>query len=119
MNCFLAYATCEGCKICEDAFVYFWNYHKMWGAHSGLTSAPSTNLITRWDGIINSLCPASGRVVNCIDDGGFRIVVTDLLCILGDCLLTVAHRCAVDCSIFQRWDEGVAKVPKNAKRKCE
>ena len=55
--------TCEGYRICEDALVCFWNNHGTWGAYTGLTSAPFTNVVTRWDGFSDSLCPASGRFV--------------------------------------------------------
>ena len=48
-------------RICEDALVYSWNNRKTWGAYTGLTSAPFTNLLTRWDGRVKSLCPTSGR----------------------------------------------------------
>ena len=81
----------EGSSICEDAFVYFWNNGKTWGAYTGLTSAPFTSVVTRWNGGVNSLCPTSGRFVsyagnsssgNDDDDVGdfdFRkIVVVDL-----------------------------------------
>ena len=72
-------------RICEDALVYFWN--NRFGTevlYTGLilTSAPFTNIVTRWDERINSLCPTSGRFVYVTDDddGNFvrRIVVVDL-----------------------------------------
>jgi hypothetical protein len=82
------YGVCEGYRICEDALVYFW-YNRTktvtWGAYAGLTSAPFTNLIRRWNGYIHSICPTSGRFVYCTDDRdgdgsfiGSRMVVVDL-----------------------------------------
>ena len=74
----------EGYHICEDALVYFWNHRKTWGAYAVLTSAPFTNVVTRWnsDGRVGSLCPTSGRFVCWAydDDGSFnyKIVVVDL-----------------------------------------
>ena len=74
----------EEYRICEDALVYFWNNHKTWGAYTGLTSAPFTKIVTRWDAHVKSLCPASGRAICRTDDGvggrkkRRRIVVVDL-----------------------------------------
>ena len=67
----LAFKFCEGYRICEDALVSFWTNHEMWGAYTGLTSAPFANVVTRWDGLgrVDSLCPASGRFVYCTEDG--------------------------------------------------
>ena len=78
-----AYRCCDGFRICEDALVYFWNNRKTWGAYAGSTSAPFTNVVTRWDGHIDSLCPTSGRFVYCTDDGDGTsinrlIIVVDL-----------------------------------------
>ena len=74
-----------GYKICEDALVCVWNNRKTWGAYAGLTSAPFTDVVTRWNGPIDSLCPASGRFVYRTDstddsDGSIseRIVVVYL-----------------------------------------
>ena len=68
-------------RICENALVYFWNYPEAWEAYVGLTTAPFTNALTRWDGRVRSLCPTSGRSV-CRDlEGSFfndRIIVADL-----------------------------------------
>jgi hypothetical protein len=75
----------EGYRICEGALVYFWKDRRTWGAHTGLTSAPFTNVVTQWNGSTDSLCPASGRFVYCTDnrddDEDFiteRLVVVDL-----------------------------------------
>jgi hypothetical protein len=77
----------EGYRICEDVLVYFWNNHydsrnKTWGANTGLTSAPFTNVVTRWNGWVESLCPVLGRFVYFANDGdeleNNRIVVADL-----------------------------------------
>ena len=73
-------------RICDDALVHFWNNgsHKAWGAFAGLTSAPFTNAVTRWNGYFHSLCPTSGRFVYRPYDGegrsscSNRIVVVDL-----------------------------------------
>ena len=77
------YKVCEGYRICEDTLVYYWNNRcKTWGAYAGLISAPFTNVVTRWNGRVDSLCPASGRFVytdNC--RGSFNsctTVVVDL-----------------------------------------
>ena len=59
---------CDGYMVCEDALVYFWNNRKTWGAYTGLTSAPFTNVVTRCNGHIDSLCPTSSRFVNRTDD---------------------------------------------------
>ena len=70
----------DGCRICEDALVYFWKNrdYKTWGVFSGLTSAPFTNVVTRWNGYADSLCPASGRFVRYKQKGhDGRIVVVD------------------------------------------
>ena len=71
------YVLFQDYRICEDALVYFWRNHKTWGAHIGLTSAPFTNVVTRWQGYMDSLCPTSGRSVYRIGDGD-KIVVVDL-----------------------------------------
>ena len=73
----------EGHRICEDTLVYFWNNRLTWGAYVGLTSAPFTNVVTRWVGYVDSLCPTSGRFVYWTDGGdesfiNYRIVVADL-----------------------------------------
>ena len=70
--------------ICEDVLVYFWDSSKTWAAYdspeswvayAGLTSAPFTNVVTRWNGDIDSLCSTSGRFAHCIlGDMGVRIV---------------------------------------------
>ena len=78
-----SYSYCDGLRICEDALVYFWNNRKTWGAYAGLTSAPFTNVVTQWDGHVDSLCPTSGRFVYCTTDGDGTfinrlIVVVDL-----------------------------------------
>jgi hypothetical protein len=62
------YKICDGYMICDDALVYFWNNRKTWGSYTGLTSAPFTNFVTRYNGHIESLCPASGRFVYRTDD---------------------------------------------------
>ena len=84
----LLYRSCTEYRICEDALVCFSTRidrkGSRWGAYVGLTSAPFTNVVTgmRWNGDIDSLCPASGRFVYCTDDGNrglfHRIVVVDL-----------------------------------------
>jgi hypothetical protein len=56
--------VCNAYMIYEDALVYCWNDHKGWGAYAGLTSAPFTNIVTRWNGHTDSICPTSGRFVN-------------------------------------------------------
>jgi hypothetical protein len=66
---------CRGYRICEDALVYFWKNRTTWGAYTGLTSAPFTTVVTRWNGSTDSLCPASGRFIYCTDN---RLVVVDL-----------------------------------------
>ena len=63
-----SYDVCEGYQICEDALVFFWNDRMTWGTYTGLTSAPFTNVVTRWDGNVDSLCPTSGRFVYCDND---------------------------------------------------
>jgi len=83
MRSLKSYRVCDGFRICEDALVYYWNYRKKWGTYAGLTSAPFTSVVTRWDGHVDSLCPASGRFVYCTDDGDGTfinrlIVVVDL-----------------------------------------
>ena len=80
------YNLTEGYSICDDTLVYFWDNRKMWGIYyAGLMSAPFTDVVARWDGHIDSICPTSGRFVYGIDsddgDGTFidtRIVVVDL-----------------------------------------
>jgi hypothetical protein len=62
------YKICDGYMICDDALVYFWNNLKTWRSYTGLTSAPFTNLVTRYNGHIESFCPASGRFVYRTDD---------------------------------------------------
>ena len=57
----------ERYTICEDALVYFWSYYpkpQTWGACTGSTSAPFTNIVTQWKGYVDSLCPTSGRLVH-------------------------------------------------------
>lgn len=68
-------------RICEDAFVYFWNNSssKTWVAYTGLISAPFTNVLKQWNGQVGSLCPASGRFVYRFEDGEGRIAVVDLI----------------------------------------
>ena len=84
-----SYLVCDKYRICEDALVYFWNLcFDMEFPNSGLIltssadSAPFTNVVTQWNGYIESLCPTSGRFVYCTndDDGDLfnRIVVVDL-----------------------------------------
>jgi hypothetical protein len=83
------YKFYDGYMICDDALVYVWNNRETWGAYTGLTSAPFTNVVTRWpgnaSGHIDSLFPNSGRFVYCTDDrdrdGNFvnsEITVVDL-----------------------------------------
>ena len=75
------YRHCEGYRICEDTLVHFWSNCETWGAYTALTSAPFTNIITRWIENVESLCPASGRFVYCTDGPGgddTYIVVADL-----------------------------------------
>jgi hypothetical protein len=85
-----AFWLSDSYRICEDALVIFWNNYVNRGAFTGLTSAPFTNVATRWNfGIeAESFCPTSGRFVYRIsdyhddDDGSFiagKIVVVDLL----------------------------------------
>jgi hypothetical protein len=69
--------VCDGYRLCEDALVYFWINGRTWGAYAGLTSAPCTNVVTRLNGHINSLCPTSGRFVYHTDDSD-GIAVVDL-----------------------------------------
>jgi hypothetical protein len=59
---------CRGYMICDDALVYFWNGRKMGRAYTGLTTAPLTNFVTRYNGQIESICPTSGRFVYRTDD---------------------------------------------------
>ena len=78
-----AYRVRKGYRVCEDALVYFWNNRlkpQTWRAYTGLTSAPFTNIVTRWNGHVDSLCPTSGRFVYTDDGYGHscRIVVVDL-----------------------------------------
>ena len=80
---------CEEYGIRGDALVFFWNNRETWGTFTGLTSAPSTNVMKRWTRNVSghrkvkSLCPASGRFAYFEDgdhDGTLfrRIVVVDL-----------------------------------------
>jgi hypothetical protein len=74
--------VCVDNRICDDALVYFWNGSRTWGTYTGLTSAPFTKVFRRWDGEVESLCPASGRYV-CRDGVGRNgtsklVVVVDL-----------------------------------------
>jgi hypothetical protein len=71
--------VCEGYRICEGAFVCFWKDRTTWGAYTGLTSAPFTNVVTRWNGSTDSLCPASGRFVYCTDNGDESFITTRLV----------------------------------------
>jgi hypothetical protein len=78
-----SYPVCGGYMICEDVIVYCWqNLFNTWGAYTGLTSAPFSSVVTRWDGSVYSLCPTSGRFVYyCAGDGGGSFldkVVADL-----------------------------------------
>ena len=79
------FRVCEGYRICEDSLVYYWHNHSKTDIlFTGLglisTSSPFTNVVTRWDGFIKSLCPTSGRFVYLTDDDYFprEIVVVDL-----------------------------------------
>jgi hypothetical protein len=80
------YNIYDGYMICDDALVCFWNDRNdlnsnAWRAYTGLTSAPFTNVVTRCNGEIDSLCPASGRFVNCTydsDGNPIRIDIADL-----------------------------------------
>ena len=77
-------------RICEDALVYFWNSPSrntcQWGTYIGLTSAPFTNVLTRWNfnEYVQCLCPTSGRFVYRPYDESFgrslssRIIAVDL-----------------------------------------
>ena len=80
MDSFKAYMTWEDYRICDDALVYFWNTsnRNKWGAYTGLTSAPYTNIVTQSNEQIQvqSLCPSSGRFVYYTNDR--RLVVVDL-----------------------------------------
>ena len=68
----------ERYMICDNALVYFWNNEKSnWGAYAGLTSPP-TNVVTRWNGCVNSLSPTSGRIVYIDENRSGTIVVVDL-----------------------------------------
>ena len=76
-----AYRACADYRICDDALVYYWetrNHRDRWGAYTGLTSAPYTNIVTRSNEEVQvqSLCPSSGRFVYYTDDR--RLVVVDL-----------------------------------------
>jgi hypothetical protein len=78
-------SVCGGYRICEDVLVYFWKnrFNAAWGAYAGLTSAPFTDVVTRWNGSVDSLCPTSGRFVYYASGGGESffnkgIVVVDL-----------------------------------------
>ena len=71
------YEFWDGCKICDDGLVYFWNNRVKTYTGLILTStsgAPFTN-VTQWNERINVLCPASGRIVYCRRDS---IFVADL-----------------------------------------
>jgi hypothetical protein len=80
-----AFRFCDGYRFCEDALVIFWINYKDWGAFTGLTSAPFTSVVTRWNFGLGtdseSFCPTSGRFVyrtsDYDDDGNIagRIVV--------------------------------------------
>jgi hypothetical protein len=82
------YVSFQSYRICEDTLVSFWSSssdHKC-GVFTGLTSAhfPDDIAVRHWmsrDG--HSLCPASGRFVYFVYDGGddygSRIVVVDLI----------------------------------------
>ena len=74
-------------RICEDALVYFRNNlsRRTREEYTALilTSAPFTNVLTVWDGYVESLCPTSGRIVYCPYDrksplSNSRIVVVDI-----------------------------------------
>ena len=68
----------ERYMICDNALIYFWNNEKSnWGAYAGLTSPP-TNVVTRWNGCVNSLSPTSGRIVYIDENRSGTIVVVDL-----------------------------------------
>ena len=97
---YATYRVCDGYRVCEDALVYFWTRNTRSTLPDGptntgliLTSTPFTNIVTstgtRWIGRIDSLCPASGRLVyhDCTDSprgdetnffSVIRIVVVDL-----------------------------------------
>jgi hypothetical protein len=83
------YTVSDGYRICEGALVYSWdkdNCFEMWGAYTGLTSAPFTsvvktwrayngstsapNVVPEWNRSVHSLCPTSGRFAFCIADEG-------------------------------------------------
>ena len=72
-----SYTDYDGFRICEDALVYFWNNGKTWGAYAGLISDPFTNVVTQWNGHVESLCPTSGRFVYHTSDGD-GILIADL-----------------------------------------
>ena len=72
-----------GYRICDDALVYLWDthYRRRWGVYIGLTSAPFTNVVTKWDGYYDSLslCPASGRFIYAnVGSERCKLVVADL-----------------------------------------
>jgi hypothetical protein len=77
LKSFDLYKVSDGYMVCEDSLVYFWiNHFKTWGAFTGLTSAPFTNVVMQWNGHAHSLCPTSGRIVYYTDDGdGSRVIV--------------------------------------------
>ena len=112
-----SYDVCEGYQICEDALVFFWNDRMTWGTYTGLTSAPFTNVVTRWDGNVDSLGlrPYAPHPVDL-----YIAIMTFLemqLMIkylyydhivfrLGYCLLAVVHRCATSSSRHLQTDFG-------------
>ena len=76
-------------KICENALVYLLNTPSRTSRTSGeytgliLTSAPSSNVLMRWNGPVESLCPTSGRFVywphrRDEDSSSSGIVIVDL-----------------------------------------
>ena len=80
-----AAGVCDAYMICEDALVYIWNDHMGWRAYTGLTSAPFTNVVTRWNGHTDSICPTSGRFVKFTNNRGIggimqpcRVDIADL-----------------------------------------
>ena len=63
----------ERYMICDDALVSFWKHtygslDPEWGAYTGLTSPPFTDMLMRRNGHVDSLCPTSGRYVYFDDD---------------------------------------------------
>jgi len=51
------YRVCEGYRICEDALIFFWINRETWGAYTGLTTAPFTNVVSQCDGHVFFLMP--------------------------------------------------------------